>query len=308
MPAAALTGIIKGVKTLLVFLLACAAPARAGEALSGLNLPAPASVPPAAAPQKLGAISGDVRVLSLPEFLGGRRVWVYLPPGYAAQPARRYPVLYLQDGQNLFDAAASYSGEWGVDEACERLIRAGRVRPLVVVGVDNGGASRLAEYTPWPDPEHGGGAADAYLDALEQVLMPEIARRYRLLGGPRNTFIGGSSLGGLLSAYAGFSRPGTWGGALALSPSYWWAGEKFASWLEGRPRPPLKFFYQDMGTREGGEPQTHLRALGRVEALAAAAGFRDGVDFFSLTAPGHTHSEGAWRERFPAALELLLGQ
>lgn len=270
-------------------------------------LPELASAAPAVpSPLKAPTLSGDVSAFSMPAFLGGRTVRVYLPPGYAAQFGRRYPVLYLQDGQNLFDASISFAGEWGVDEACEALIRAGRVPPLIVVGVDNGQAARLDEYTPWPDPEHGGGGADAYLAALRTVLKPEIDRRYRTLKGPGDTLIGGSSLGGLVSAYAGYRYPGTWGTVMALSPSYWWAGEKFAAWMKGQGRPPLEFFYQDMGTSEGDTPEKQLRALRRVEALALEAGFTGGKDLFSVEAQGHTHSEACWRERFPRVLELLL--
>ena len=268
--------------------------------------PAPPAVPP---PLRASGAAGDVSVFSLPGFLGGRRVRVYLPPGYAARPGRRYPVLYMHDGQNLFDDSTSYAGEWRVDETCEELIRAGRIPPLIVVGVDNALAGRLDEYTPWPDPEHGGGKADAYLKALKDVLKPEIDRRYRTLKGPEDTLLAGSSLGGLVSAYAGYLYPGTWGTVIAMSPSYWWAGEKFASWMEARKKPGLKFFYQDMGTSEGsGGGEENIAGLRRVERIALASGFAAGKDFFSLEVPGHVHSEACWAARFPRALELAFGR
>lgn len=254
-------------------------------------------------------VTGDVSTLSLPGFLGGRRVWVYLPPGYSGSQAR-YPVLYLLDGQNLFDAATSFAGEWRVDETCERLIRSGELEPVIVVGVDNAGAGRIAEYTPWPDQEHGGGGAGPYLAALKTALKPEIDARYRTKSGAADTFIGGSSLGGLLAAYAGYSDPGTWGGVLAMSPSYWWAGEKYASWAAAQGKPALRVFYQDMGTAEAGaDPgvQDYIGQLRRAGAVAMGQGFVAGRDFLSVEAAGDAHNEAAWARRLPGALEFLFG-
>ena len=276
------------------------------DALSRLGQ-LPVAAGPALPSYRAGTITGDVSVINLPFFLGGRRVRVYLPPGYAANPSARYPVLYMHDGQNLFDASTSYSGEWGVDEACESLIRAGEIPPLIVVGVDNGGAARLDEYTPWADAEHGGGKGAAYLAALAEVLKPEIDRRYRTRPDAKNTFMAGSSLGGLLSAYAGYAQPGIWGGVIAMSPSYWWSAGKFAAWAAARTKPPLEFFYQDMGTAEGGaEAAEYIKTLRKVETLALAQGFKGGRDFYSIEAKGHTHSEASWAWRFPFILKLLL--
>lgn len=256
-----------------------------------------------------GTATGDLRVLSLPYFLNGRRIWVYLPPDYASGSSARYPVLYMHDGQNLFDASTSYSGEWRVDETCEKLIRAKEIMPVIVVGVDNGGAARVDEYTPWADKAHGGGKANLYLAALRDVLKPEIDRRYRTLPDSGNTFMAGSSLAGLLSAYAGYAMPEVWGRVIAMSPAYWWSDEKFAAWAAPRAKPPLKLFYQDMGTAEAGaESGKYLETLRRVEALALAQGFKDAGDLFSVEADGHTHCEGSWAARFPFILKLLLGR
>ena len=292
-----------------LFSTVCAA--EPGRALDALLLAGPLpAVPAAPGPSyKESTVTGDVSVFALPYFLGGRSVWVYLPPGYTAQTARRYPVLYMHDGQNLFDASTSYAGEWRVDEACQSLILSGEIQPLIVVGVENGGAARMDEYTPWADKDYGGGKADAYLAALKNILKPEIDRRYRTLPGAGNTFMAGSSLGGLLSAYAGYTDPGTWGGVIAMSPSYWWDGQQFAAWAALRPKPALRFFYQDMGTREGGaDPgvNDYIGTLRKVETLALTQGFKDGKDFYSFEAPGQTHSEASWASRFPFILKLLL--
>src|SRR5438477_4472809 len=126
-------------------------------------------------------ITGHVESFQYAPFLEGRRIWVYLPPDYSRDSTRRYPVLYMHDGQNLFDQRTSFAGEWQVDETCERLIAAGEVAPLIVVGIENGGTSRMTEYTPWPDGNHGGGGGAAYLAAVRDSLKPEVDRRYRTL-------------------------------------------------------------------------------------------------------------------------------
>jgi pullulanase len=262
-----------------------------------------------------GTITGDVTTFSHAPFLSGRRVWVYLPPGYAEEPMRRYPVLYMHDGQNLFDVRTSFAGEWKVDEACESLIGSGELAPLIVVGVDNGGASRIQEYTPWPAAGYGGGGADAYLAALRTVLKPEIDRRYRTLTGPNHTFMAGSSLGGLLSAYAGWSDPGTWGRVAAVSPSYRWDDEHLLAWAATLPKPALARFYQDMGTIEAGSTtdangngiDDYIESLRAMRALALAKGFVEGEDLMSIEAPGHTHSETYWALRTPNLLRYLVG-
>ncbi len=253
-------------------------------------------------------ITGNVTTFTWAPFLNGRRVWVYLPPGYDAG-TQRYPVLYMHDGQNLFDARTSFAGEWRVDETCEQLIGSGQVAPLIVVGIDNS-AARIAEYTPWPDPSYGGGQADAYLDAIVNVLVPEIDRRYRTLAGPSHRFMAGSSLGGLVSAYAGWTRADVFGRVAAFSPSYWWDGRHFAGWLAARPRGVLQRFYQDMGTAEGGSPAAsaqYVTDLRTVRDLAIAQGWLPGADLQSIEGAGQAHNEAAWAARFPGALLFLAG-
>ena len=120
----------------------------------------------------------------------------------------------------------------------------------------------------------------------------------------------GSSLGGLVSAYAGYSNPEVWGGVIAMSPSYWWASQQFFSWASAGRKPALRFFYQDMGTSEGSDEDDaveNIKGLRRVETLALQQGFKEGADFFSMEAPGQNHSETSWAERFPFVLELLFG-
>jgi len=251
-----------------------------------------------------GTITGHVESFTHASFLGGRRVWVYLPPGYATS-SERYPALFMHDGQNLFDVRTSFSGEWRVDEACEALIASDELRPLIVVGIENGGASRIQEYTPWPDPGYGGGGADAYLTAIRDVLIPEIDRRYRTLSGPNFRWMAGSSLGGLVSLYAGLAYSDTWTRIAALSPSLWWDDRELRAWSASRPRAGLQRVYQDMGTSEGSAQ--YLQDLRDLRGNLVAMGFAPGLDLMHVESPGHTHHETYWALRTPGMLQFLAG-
>jgi predicted alpha/beta superfamily hydrolase len=150
-----------------------------------------------------------------------RHVLVFLPPGYNDDETRAYPVLYLQDGQNLFDKVTAYGGvEWGVDETAQRLIEAGEIEPLIIAGIYNTGEHRIDEYTPTVDPElQKGGRADQYGQFIVEELKPFIDQHYRTLARPQHTGIGGSSLGGLVSLYLGLKYPQIFGKLLVMSPS-----------------------------------------------------------------------------------------
>ena len=136
----------------------------------------------------------------MPQLGRTRRIWLYLPPDYE-NSGKNYPVLYMQDGQNVFDAATSFSGEWQVDEALNRLFEDGD-EGVIVVAIDNGGVSRLDEYTPWANPTYGGGGGDAYVNFIVETLKPYVDEHYRTKSGREFTGIMGSSLGGLISLYA----------------------------------------------------------------------------------------------------------
>lgn len=261
----------------------------------------------------VSTVTGNVTTFTYAPFLGGRRVWVYLPPGYDADGPERYPVLYMHDGQNLFDQSTSFAGEWRVDEACQAFINGGEIEPIIVVGIDNGPA-RITEYTPFSSGGSGGGG-DAYLRAVRDVLMPEIARRYRVQVGPRNTFMSGSSLGGLISAYAGYTFADTWGRVAPVSPSYWWAGARMLTYAAQTGRPAaLDRLYQDMGTIETGGTQDgngngvddNIDLLRGMRDIALAQGFVLGDSLLSVEAAGHTHSEFYWAQRFPNLLRSLI--
>jgi pullulanase len=266
------------------------------------------------APARPSTITGHVESFSDDAFLGGRRCWVYLPPGYE-RDERRYPVLYMHDGQNLFDDRTSFAGEWRIDETCERMIGAGEIAPLIVVGIENAGLRRCDEYTPWPTREAGstcsGGGADLYLRAIRDTLIPLVNRRYRARTGPESTWMAGSSLGGLITAYAALSFGGTFGRVAAVSPSYWWAERRILAHAAA-PGPLEVFaFYQDMGTDEKGSDQDAngvndlIDDLRVMERIVRARGLSGGGRIQSVEAAGHRHSERYWAERAPEILRFL---
>jgi predicted alpha/beta superfamily hydrolase len=254
-------------------------------------------------------------VLQWPAFashaLGNSRpVWVYLPPGYAENPHARYPVLYLHDGQNLFDAAQAFGGtEWRVDEAlnagAEALPREEALRELLVVGVGNTSA-RLDEYTVDVDASLGaGGRGAAYLQFLVSELKPQVDAAFRTRPGREDTAVGGSSLGGLISLHAGLRHPATFGRVLALSPSTWWNDRSVLAGvnaLAGQTLRPLRV-YLDSG--DGGPSSDDAANTAALAEAFRAVGYRDEVDFRHVLAPGATHTESAWAARLPAALRFL---
>jgi predicted alpha/beta superfamily hydrolase len=234
-----------------------------------------------------------------------RRVWVYLPPGYDDERAadRRFPVLYMHDGQNVFDGATAFiaGAEWQADETAERLIDEGRVEPLIVVAVDNAGEGRLDEYTPTANGSRGG-RADQYLRMLVGELKPWVDRTWRTRPGAEDTGIGGSSLGGLVSLWIGLGRPDVFGRIAALSTSAWWDDGFIVTYVESLPRKLDTRIWTDVGTCEGEEAVTGAR---RLRDALVAKGWREGADLRYVEAEGARHSEPAWAARFPAVLEFL---
>lgn len=263
----------------------------------------------------LSTIMGHVEAFVEPSFLHGRRCWVYLPPGYE-DGDRRYPVLYMHDGQNLFDKERSYAGEWKVDETLERMIPRGEIPPVIVVGIENGGSARMEEYAPWRDAKwNSGGGGDRYLRAVADTLKPAIDAAYRTLPEPKHTYMIGSSLGGLISAYAGYEYGDVFqGGIAAVSPSYWWAQDRILEFASHSGRPETRRFYQDMGTLESGsrEDENHdgvedsIARLRAMREILVASGMKEGRDLLSLEAEGDRHNEGYWSKRLPDLLRFLL--
>lgn len=240
--------------------------------------------------------------------LPGRRILrVYVPPGYRRAWPRRYPVLYLQDGQKLFGEAGE---SWCLQQVLDAEIGAGQIAPLIVVGVDHGGGdgerdeTRMGEYTPVRDGQYGGGRAPSYGQMLVGEILPWVTRQYRVRRGREQTGIGGSSLGALVSLYLGLENRKIFGRIAALSPSLWWGGEWIYRYVEGMgenvaPRPRI---WLDMGEREG---ETHVARAEKLRAGLKAAGWKPEVELrFHRDAHGE-HHEGAWGGRLGEVLRYL---
>ena len=232
-----------------------------------------------------------------------RDITVYLPPGYEASE-QRYPVLYLQDGQNLFrpDAAFNKGQHWRVGESATGLIEAARIQPLIIVGIDNTGAARLHEYTPTHDRRRGGGGADAYGHLIVRELKPFIDATYRTMPEAANSGLGGSSLGGLVSLYLGLKYPDVFSRLAVLSPSVWWDRRTILKNVrDAKPKPRLRIWV-DIGTREG---RYHVDNARLLKAGLVKSGWNEGDDLHYEEVPGAAHTEAAWAERFGRVLEFL---
>lgn len=230
-------------------------------------------------------------------------VIVYLPPGYDEDVDRRYPVLYMQDGQNLFDEATAFSGEWRLDEAAEGMIAAGLVTPLIIVGVYNAGAYRIDEYTPTRDSaKRAGGNADKYGRMLVEELKPFIDSEYRTLTDAANTGIGGSSLGGLVSLYLALKYSGTFWNVAVLSPSVWWDNRFIVRRVRALGTAPPLRVWLSTGTAEGDGVVAGAR---RVRDALVAKGWTVGGSLHYQEIEGAGHTESAWADVAPAMLRFL---
>ena len=226
-------------------------------------------------------------------------VVVYLPPSYDENPAERYPVVYMHDGQNLFDDAKAFGGvAWDVDGALDRGAADATIHEAIVVAVDNT-ARRIYEYTP-TDGGYGGGGADAYLRELADQLRPRVDQAYRTLGDRAHTAILGSSLGGLVSAYAGVTRPETFGLIGAMSPSTWWDNTWILPRVTSEPTNPVRVYV------DSGDAGTSQDDVTNTAKLADAYRGR-GAALDYVVQHGGQHNEAYWRQRVPGALAFLLG-
>lgn len=244
----------------------------------------------------------NIEVLSddfyMPQLDRNRRIWLYLPPDYYTSN-RSYPVLYMHDGQNLFDQQTSFSGEWEVDESLNALFEEGDYG-IIVVGIENGGANRIAEYTPWANQQYGGGDGAAYVDFLVETLKPHIDANYRTLSGPVNTGIMGSSLGGLISLYACIRHQDVFGRAGVLSPSLWFTDDIY-DFVSSTGRQADVRIALIAGEMESASMVPQLNAMYNT---LLAAGFAE-TELLIETHEDGTHSEWYWRREFPGTYQWL---
>lgn len=265
-----------------------------------LTLPFAAALPVHAAPPSTALPSVTVlpEPLPMPGLGRSRTLRLCLPPSYAREPQRRYPVIYMHDGQNLFDAATGFAGEWGVDETMDALSRETGLEALVV-GIDNGGDQRGSEMAPFDHERLGKSEGRAYLDFITKTVKPFIDAGWRTKPEREHTALIGSSLGGLISHAAMlwhgdvFSRYGL------FSPSYWAAPQLFEL-TEKAVLPPGTRVHLYCGGREGGSMTNQTRYMHRRLARQLPA------DRLSLTiAADAEHNEAAWRAELPVALRSL---
>jgi predicted alpha/beta superfamily hydrolase len=233
-----------------------------------------------------------------------RDLIVYLPPGYDEQSWRHFPVLYLHDGQNLFDGSTSFipGMDWNVGQTADHFIRTGAVEPLIIVGIYNAGKARIREYTPTRVPRLGGGRADRYAKFLIEELKPFVDGVYRTLSGPLHTGLGGSSLGGLVSLYLGLKLPHLFGRLAALSPAVWWnqhVMHRFAAAAQVHPHPRI---WLDIGTKEG--PRI-VQGVEQFRDVLIEKGWRLGRDLHYERVEGGEHNEAAWARRVGPFLQFL---
>jgi predicted alpha/beta superfamily hydrolase len=241
------------------------------------------------------------------KFLSTRRdLIVYVPPGYA-ETNRRHPVLYLQDGQNLFDPATAFCGQdWKADVTADEMIGRGEIEPPLIVGIYNAGTRRMSEYTPTRDARHRkGGKADRYAEMLAREIKPFIDHEYRTLKPARYSAVGGSSLGGLVSLVTALRYPRVFGGAAIISPSVWWDHRAILRWVHEYTDSVRPRLWVDVGTAEGTEPQHFVEDTRAFRDALSSKGWREGDNLSYHEIQGADHSERAWSARFGAVLSYL---
>ncbi|HEY9222009.1 MAG TPA: alpha/beta hydrolase-fold protein [Lutibacter sp.] len=226
------------------------------------------------------------------------KVWIYLPPNYD-KTSKKYPVIYMHDAQNLFDAATSYAGEWEVDETLNKLYEK-TGKGFIVVGIENGGEERINEYTPWKNEKYGGGKGAIYADFIVNTLKPYIDDHYRTKKQRKHTGLMGSSLGGLISYYGGLKYPKTFGKIGALSTSFWFSEKVVAFTQEKGNLKNVKLFLL-VGGKEGEDMDKNTQ---KMEKLLLKTGFKP-KNLKTKINPEGKHNEAFWSSEFSAIVSWL---
>lgn len=224
-----------------------------------------------------------------------RKIWVYLPPNYESS-TERYPVLYMHDGQNLFDKETSYAGEWGVDEILNEL-HAKKGVGFICVGIENTGVERMNEYAPWTHEKYGGGNGDRYIRMIIERLKPMIDQRYRTQPESSATGIIGSSMGGLISYYAGLKYPSVFGKIGVVSPSFWFSKD-IVPFTQKQATANVDMYFV-LGDQEGMTDD-----FNKVSELLLSSGFEKDR-FIKKLVPGGKHNEAFWNSQFEEMISWL---
>jgi len=261
--------------------------------------------------ERVKSITGEVRRHEEFEskILGGNRtIQVFLPEGYDSRREKPYPVIYFNDGQNVFDGATSFipNQEWRADETATALIKANMIPPVILVAVDNGGVKRGDEYLPTRAKlgnQEVGGDADKYGDFLVKEVKPFIASHYRASTKSSETGLIGSSFGGIISFYLGTTRPQEFSLLGVMSPSFFWDGESLTKQVSSWPKKPVVRMWMDLGLAESDQMTLPARAM---EAALLKRGFTQGKDFMYYEEADAGHNERAWAGRLDLCLVFLL--
>jgi predicted alpha/beta superfamily hydrolase len=237
-----------------------------------------------------------------------RDIRIWLPPGYDAEKSRRYPVFYLHDAQNLYKGGPSFipNQAWNADTIAADLIKSKRIQPLILVGIDNAGRDRMAEYTPTEMSRYpGSGKGGHYGSMIVEELKPFIDSHFRTLKDAQNTALGGSSLGGLISLAIALQYPKTFGKLAILSPSVWWDDGVICRRVEKLTDRPQTRLWLDIGTKEGVDAVEPAR---RLHTVLLSRGWKDGSNLHYVETEGAEHNEKAWAARFPEVMTFLFGR
>ncbi|MDC9723751.1 MAG: alpha/beta hydrolase-fold protein [Urechidicola sp.] len=254
--------------------------------------------------------SKNVSILSedffIPQLNRTRKIWLYLPPDYKTSN-KDYPVIYMHDGQNLFDDTSSFSGEWQVDETLDKLYEENGFS-AIVIGIENGGVKRLDEYSPWENEKYGGGEGEKYIQFIAETLKPFVDENYRTKSDKENTAIIGSSMGGLISFYAVLKYNTTFGLGGIYSPSFWFSEKSFEFAKINGNLDTTKFYFlagaaeDDNETFEGISKTS--QDLYKMDTIIKAQGFNKKNSIIKVV-PGGKHNEKLWRENFEEAIRWL---
>ncbi len=236
----------------------------------------------------------------IPQLAKNRRIWVYLPPDYKTS-SKKYPVIYMHDGQNLFDLFTSGYGEWGIDEMMDSLSRSGS-KMSIIVGIDHGNESRLTEYNPYSNKRFGTGRGDDYVDFLAVTLKPYIDKNFRTKESAKNTTVGGSSMGGLISMYAIAKYPKVFGNAAVFSPSFWLTPEIYDFVADKNLKKNKIYFLA--GELESNEMVPDII---KMRDLLISKGVKEN-NLRLKTSPDGKHSEWFWHREFPDFYNWITGK
>lgn len=262
---------------------------------------------------KKSTATENVSVLSekfyIPQLDRNRKIWIYLPPGYD-ESDKHYPVMYMHDGQNLFDSSLSFSGEWEVDETLNKLYQEKGIA-MIVIGIDNGGNKRLDEYSPWKNEKYGGGEGEAYVDFIVNDLKPYVDKNYKTIANKNQTAIMGSSMGGLISYYAALKAPDVFGKIGVFSPAFWFSNESFTYAKTNGNIKDTKM-YLLAGDKEGekvaiDEINQTVKGINDMVKILKQEGFTPD-NITTKVVPDGLHNEKMWRENFEEAVLWLFDQ